>query len=205
MALGLFGHNGHGRKLILRLVISAAPAALVGFFVDGIVQKTLYNASVVAIALAVGGVIILLVEASYVKKSPRNFAKRYCTIESLSVGQSLTIGMWQCLALIPGISRSMATIVSGYWCGLRRAEAAEYSFLLGAVVSSAAVAYKLAKDFDVLWLCIGAKTFLLGTAVAFIASAIAIKAFVAFISHYGIVLFGYYRIFLALFVFLLLP
>ncbi|MDR3144543.1 MAG: undecaprenyl-diphosphate phosphatase [Puniceicoccales bacterium] len=197
IALGMFGHNGHGRKLALRLIISAIPAAVIGLFADGILQRTLYNVTVVSIALAIGAIIMLFAESAYGRRSSKNFAKRYDTVESLSVRQSFHIGLWQCLSLIPGISRSMTTVVGGYRSGLRRADAAEYSFLLGCVMCSAAVAYKFAKDFDIMLLCLSAKTFFAGILIAFFASAVAIRLFIAFISHYGIAIFAWYRIFLA--------
>lgn len=193
MGLGVFGKDRRGRRLALNLVASFLPAALVGFAVDGWIQKKLYGAVAISIALLIGSAIMVLAERAYDRKFGRNFI----TIENLTLSKSFAIGCWQCLALIPGMSRSMTTIVGGYWCGLRRSEAAEYSFLLGALTLAAATTYKCIKDFDVISLCFGAKTFCTGIAIAFAVSAITIKCFVAFVSRHGTHIFALYRIVLA--------
>ncbi|MDR1891162.1 MAG: undecaprenyl-diphosphate phosphatase [Puniceicoccales bacterium] len=197
MFLGLFGHNYHGRNLMLNLVASFLPVAIIGPFISGWLQRTLYHALPVAIALIIGSIIMIRIEKSYNKKRVKSYGK----IDNLTFAKSFSIGLWQCLAFIPGTSRSMATIVGGYQCGLRRSEAAEYSFLLGFVTLSAATTYELVKDFNVIFSYFSVKTFLLGIIVACISSMVAIKFLISFISRNGMVIFAWYRIVLAILVF----
>ncbi|MDR2628482.1 MAG: undecaprenyl-diphosphate phosphatase [Puniceicoccales bacterium] len=195
MFLGLFGHNYHGRNLMFNLIASFLPAAMVGPFISGWL-KTLYHALPVAIALIIGGIIMIRVEKSYRKRWMRGYGR----IDNLTFAKSFFIGLWQCLAFIPGTSRSMATIVGGYQCGLRRLEAAEYSFLLGFVTLSAATLYEFVKYFDVIFLYFSAKTFLLGISVACLSSMVAIKFLISFIARNGMMIFAWYRIILAILV-----
>jgi undecaprenyl-diphosphatase len=193
MARGVFSRDRRGRRLLKNLIVSISPALVMGSCVDGWLQGTLYGKIPIAAALMAGAVIMLAVERSHAAKL-RKSAK---TIDTISAMDSLSIGLWQCLSFVPGMSRSMATIVGGYRRGLRRSEAAEYSFLLGVVTLSAATMYKLVKDFDVIALCFSAVTFSLGIVVAFIASIAAIKVFVAFIGRHGMAPFALYRAILA--------
>jgi undecaprenyl-diphosphatase len=195
MFLGLFGHNYHGRNLMFNLVASFLPAAIVGPFIGGWL-KTLYHAFPVAIALIIGGIAMIRIEKSYRKRWMRGYGR----IDNLTFAKSFFIGLWQCLAFIPGTSRSMATIIGGYQCGLRRSEAAEYSFLLGFVTLSAATAYEFVKDFDVMFLYFSPKTFLLGISIACLSSMVAIKFLISFIARNGMMIFAWYRIILAIFV-----
>ncbi|MDR2737658.1 MAG: undecaprenyl-diphosphate phosphatase [Puniceicoccales bacterium] len=201
LILGVIGKDCRGRRMAFSLGISFFPAAAVGILIDGWLQKLSYNEITVAAALVVGGVIMLFAERAYDRKFPKGAAKIYATMESLTTKQSLTIGLWQCLAFIPGMSRSMTTIVGGYRCGLRRSEAAEYSFLLGSIVLSAATVYKFIKDFDVIFLCFTLKTFLLGIFTAFVTSLATIKLFTVLIARHGTSIFAWYRIILAAIIF----
>ncbi|MDR2776924.1 MAG: undecaprenyl-diphosphate phosphatase [Puniceicoccales bacterium] len=195
MFLGLFGHNYHGRNLIFNLTASFLPAAIIGPFISGWL-KILYHALPVAIALIIGGIIMIRVEKSYRKRWMRGYGR----IDNLTFAKSFFIGLWQCLAFIPGTSRSMATIVGGYRCGLRRSEAAEYSFLLGFVTLSAATIYEFVKFFDIIFLYFSVKTFLLGISIACLSSMVAIKFLISFIARNGMMIFAWYRIILAIFV-----
>ncbi|MDR2603005.1 MAG: undecaprenyl-diphosphate phosphatase [Puniceicoccales bacterium] len=195
MLLGLFGHNYHGRNLIFNLITSFLPATIIAPFIGGWL-KILYHALPVAIALIIGGIIMIRVEKSYRKR----WMKSYGGIDNLTFAKSFFIGLWQCLAFIPGTSRSMATIIGGYQCGLRRSEAAEYSFLLGFVTLSAATMYEFVKNFDVIFLHFSPKRFLLGISIACLSSMVAIKFLISFIVRNGIIIFAWYRIILAILV-----
>jgi undecaprenyl-diphosphatase len=162
--------------------------------VDGVLQKIAYNDLIIASALIIGSVIMVLAEKSYGR------GKKCLGVESLSVMQSLSIGLWQCLSFIPGMSRSMVTIVGGYRTGLCRVDAAEYSFLLGAMTLTAATGYKLLKDFSAIAACFSARTFFIGIGIAFTASLFAVKFLVAVISRRGLAPFALYRIPLAIFI-----
>ncbi|MDR1414007.1 MAG: undecaprenyl-diphosphate phosphatase [Puniceicoccales bacterium] len=202
MALGILGKDCCGRKLVINLLISFLPAALIGFLIDGWLQKIAYSITVIASSLAIGALIIFFAERRYNGKLFTAETEKICgTIENLTSGQSFAIGLWQCLAFIPGMSRSMATIVGGYGCGLRRTAAAEYSFLLGVLTLAAAAGYKFIKDFDAIFTCFGINLFCLGILVAFLTSLIAIKIFITFIGRHGILLFAFYRIILAIIIF----
>ncbi|MDR1433433.1 MAG: undecaprenyl-diphosphate phosphatase [Puniceicoccales bacterium] len=194
MALSVLGKDCRGRKLAINLIVSFLPAALVGLAADGWIQKKLYGEIAISMALLIGSAIMLLAEMAHNKKSEANFV----SIEDLTARKSFAIGCWQCLALIPGMSRSMATIVGGYGCGLRRSDAVEYSFLLGALTLAATVMYKCARDFDAIFLCLGAGTFFMGIAIAFAVSAATIKIFTAFVARHGTYVFAAYRIVLAI-------
>jgi undecaprenyl-diphosphatase len=187
--------------MVFSLAISFLPAAVVGFLIDGWLQKLSYNEITVATALVVGAVIMFFAEQAYGKRFPDGAAKVHATMENLTTKQSFSIGLWQCLSFIPGMSRSMATIVGGYRCGLRRSEAAEYSFLLGSVVLSAAAVYKFFKNLDIIFLCFSVKAFSLGIFVAFASSLVAIKLLIALISRHGMAFFAWYRIILAAVIF----
>ncbi|MDR1232782.1 MAG: undecaprenyl-diphosphate phosphatase [Puniceicoccales bacterium] len=195
MFLGLFGHNHHGRNLMFNLIASFLPAAMLGPFIGGWL-KVLYHALPVAIALIIGGIVMLRIEKSYHKRLMKGYGK----IDNLTFTKSFFIGLWQCLAFIPGTSRAMTTIIGGYQCGLRRSEAAEYSFLLGFVTLSAATAYEFVKDFDIIFLHFSPRTFLLGISVACLSSMVAIKFLISFIARNGMIVFAWYRIILAIFV-----
>jgi undecaprenyl-diphosphatase len=195
MFLGLFGHNYHGRNLILNLITSFLPAAIIGPFIGGWLKK-LYHALPVAIALIIGGIAIIRIEKFYHNRQMKGYGR----IDNLTFAKSFFIGLWQCLAFIPGTSRSMATIIGGYQYGLRRSEAAEYSFLLGFVKLSAATIYEFVKYFDVIFLYFSAKTFLLGISIACLSSMVAIKFLISFIARNGMIIFAWYRIILAVLV-----
>ncbi|MDR1595583.1 MAG: undecaprenyl-diphosphate phosphatase [Puniceicoccales bacterium] len=197
IALGVFHKNPSSTKIITNLIISFLPAAVVGCLIDGWVQKTLYGGVVVAVALVVGAGIMVFFEIINWKCHRENFT----TIENLIPKKSLAIGLWQCLALIPGMSRAMTTIVGGHACGLRRSEAAEYSFLLGAMTLTAASVYKFTKDFRTIFACLSIKSFFLGIVVAFAVSVVSLRLLVLMNSRGGMILFAFYRIVLAAVVF----
>jgi undecaprenyl-diphosphatase len=196
MALGVLVGKCSGCRLTTNLLISFLPTAILGFFVDGWVQKKLYGTGIIAAALIIGSIIMLLAERSYRQQHVWNG-----TIDTLDPRQSLLIGLWQCISLVPGMSRSMTAIVGGYKSGLRRSEAVEYSFLLGCVTSLAAAMYKFVKDFDVILSYFAVKTFSLGILVTFVSSIAVVKILVSFISRFGIALFAWYRIILAIIIF----
>ncbi|MDR1401480.1 MAG: undecaprenyl-diphosphate phosphatase [Puniceicoccales bacterium] len=200
IGMGMLGRDSRGRRLICNLLISFLPAAVIGLFIDGWLQKIAYNANAIAISLVIGGVIIFIAERHYGREK-LTWGSSGRTIENLTSTQSLAIGLWQCLAFIPGMSRSMTSIVGGYGCGLGRAAAAEYSFLLGVLTLTAAAGYKFTKDFNVIFAYFGIKLFCLGIFAAFIASIVAIKIFVTFIARHGMLFFAPYRIILAIIIF----
>jgi undecaprenyl-diphosphatase len=134
------GRNPEGLQLAKNLLVSLLPAAATGLFFDGILQKLLYNPTGVACALIFGAALIFAFEKKY------SCVRNSLSINELRTFSALKIGLWQCLALIPGMSRSMATILGGYSCKLMRRAAAEYSFLLGLITLFLATEYVAARS-----------------------------------------------------------
>jgi undecaprenyl-diphosphatase len=188
----LFGRSSEGLRLARNLLASLIPAAVVGIFLDGILQKLFYNPTCIACALILGAALIFAFEKKY------SYARNTLNVNDLQIFSSVKIGLWQCLALIPGMSRSMATILGGYSCGLGRKDAAEYSFLLGLVTLSMATVFKLIKDREVIFNCFTPAMFFTGTFVAFIFSILTIRIFLKFLTTNGMRPFAWYRIFLGL-------
>lgn len=185
-----------GMKLLLhkydfywKLLIAFIPAAILGFLFSDLIDDLLESVTVVAAMLVVGGIFMLFVDKWFNK--PRND-------QSISEKNAFIIGFFQCIAMIPGVSRSMATIVGGMTQGLTRKNAAEFSFFLAVPTMAAATAYKMLKLFtsptgyEMLKDNIG--TLIIGNVVAFAVAMLAIKFFIEFISKYGFKFFGWYRI-----------
>jgi undecaprenyl-diphosphatase len=197
--LGVFaafcGRNPEGLQLARNLLASLFPAIVAGLFFDGILQKLLYNPTSIACALIFGAVLIFAFEKKY------SCARNTLSINELRTFSALKIGLWQCLALIPGMSRSMATILGGYSCKLKRQDAAEYSFLLGLVTLFLATVFKLVKDHEVIFSCFTPSMFFVGIFAAFIFSVLTIKIFLNFLATNGMCPFAWYRILLGILIF----
>lgn len=199
MFLACFFCSKRGGFLIKNLLLSFFPAGLLGFVLNKTLQSALYNPFCIACALIIGAMLMLFAEKWYSKKS-----EKFDEIEHLSTLTCVKIGLWQCLALIPGMSRSMSTIVGGYFCNMSKKSAAEYSFLLGFVTLSAATAFKLYTDHDILAKYFDAWTFFGGIFVAFIFSALTIRLFISYLNKHGLALFAWYRVVLGICVLFLL-
>ncbi len=181
-----------------KLWIAFMPAAVLGFLMDDLIDMMLSNVLVVAFTLLAGGVVLVFID-SWVKGGEGEDAK------NVTYSRAFKIGMFQCIAMIPGISRSAATIIGGMVAKLDRKTAAEFSFFLAVPTMFAATIYKVFKF---------AKTgvgvspeqvnlLLIGNVVGFIVAAIAIKSFIAFLTKYGFLYFGYYRIFVGVLIIIL--
>lgn len=181
---GVVGFHG-----LLLLALTTLPALVVGALAHGYIKRYLFNTHTVAIGLGVGGVAILLVELLL----PR--ARRY-GLGTLHWREALIIGLFQCLALWPGTSRSAATIVGGMIAGVERKTAAEYSFLAAVPIMVAAVAFDLFKSRGVLHAA-DVPTFALGFVVSLIAAAVAVKGFIRLLGSYTLSGFGWYRVIIA--------
>ena len=166
-----------------KLFIAFLPAAVIGFIFKNKIDELLESTAVVAWALIIGGVILIFVD---------QFFKNQTKSEP-NTKDSLAIGFFQCLAMVPGVSRSAATIVGGQVMGLTRAKAAEFSFLLAIPTLGAATFYKLWK---VRALIHGDQVLnlSLGVFLSFVFALIAIKFFISFVNKYGFRAFGVYRI-----------
>jgi undecaprenyl-diphosphatase len=177
-----------------KLFVAFLPAAVIGFLLNDFIDRLLENVIVVALMLLVGGIVLIFVDKWF------NNTDEKVKVE---YGNALKIGFSQCLAMIPGVSRSAATIIGGMTQGLTRKSAAEFSFFLAVPTMFAASAYKLLKDYKSIQ-ATDLQALLIGNVVAFIVAMLAIRFFIGFLTKYGFKLFGYYRIILGLLILLLL-
>ncbi|RRQ51086.1 undecaprenyl-diphosphate phosphatase [Sphingorhabdus wooponensis] len=168
------------------IMLGFAPALVIGVVAYDAIRAAMQTPEIVAIALIVGGVIILLLER--VVKTVR-----FNAVEDIPFGTALSIGIVQCTAMLPGVSRSGATIMGGLMMGVERKTAAEFSFFLAVPTMMAATVYALWKDRALLNAddlgMIG-----IGFTMAFLVAVVVVKAFVAIVGKYGFAPFAYYRI-----------
>lgn len=196
---GCLGASKKGRKLAINLIVAFIPAAVLGLLLNDWIEELLgENILAVAAALIVGALVMLYVERRRKRSNTADSSgSRLASLEELSPKQAFLIGCFQCTALWPGTSRSMATIVGGYIAGLSPAHAAEFSFLLGLITLGAASGYTLLKDGSEMFQALPLGPVLLGCLVAFISAAIAVKWLVAYLSRHGLEIFAWYRLLLA--------
>lgn len=171
-----------------KILIAFLPAAVIGFLLNDFIDSLLENVVVVAISLLLGGIVLLFIDR-ITNAEPKD--------GEVSVPDALRIGFYQCIAMIPGVSRSAATIIGGMFQGLSRKQAAEFSFFLAVPTMAAASGYKLLKTYKLLQPA-DYQILLLGNAIAFVVGLLAIRGFVNFLTRYGFKVFGYYRIALGL-------
>lgn len=181
-----------------KLFVAFLPTALIGFVVKDVVDQLLGSVQVVAWALILGGIILVW--------SDRFFAHLTSTgrtTNDLTYIDAVKLGLFQALAMIPGVSRSGATIMGGLTLGMNKKEAAEFSFFLAVPTMAAATGYKLLKVYKTIEP--GQVSLLLvGCAVAFVVAMLAIKFFIGIVARYGFRGFGYYRIALGVVILIML-
>ena len=173
-------------KFYFKLLIAVLPALVLGFLFSKKIDALLESPTTVAITMLVGGIILLFID---------NIFNRH-TIEKeeeISYGRAFIIGIWQCLAMIPGVSRSAASIIGGMQQKLTRKLAAEFSFYLAVPTMIAATGYKLMKEYSGIQKE-EIKLLVVGNIVAFIVALVAIKFFIGFLQKHGFKIFGIYRI-----------
>ena len=171
-------------EFYFKLLVAFIPAAIIGFLAGDYIDSLLENVMVVAVMLLLGGIILLFVDKWFNKEDKD---------QEVTYPKALKIGFYQCIAMIPGVSRSAATIIGGMTQKLNRKTAAEFSFFLAVPTMAAASAYKLLKDYkhfnaDNIGILI------IGNIVAFIVALIALKTFITFLQKHGFRVFGWYRI-----------
>lgn len=202
MVNGLRGSDDYGRRLFVNVVVGFVPAAVIGLLFNKVIKLYLFGVWPVVAAWFVGGVAIVVVSWRSSKKPHR--AQGGLTIMELSWRMALIIGFAQCIAMWPGVSRSLVTIVGGILVGLSLSAAVEFSFLLGLVTLSAATAYDALKHGAVMLHTFDGLSLAVGVVFAFIAALISVKWMVAYLNRHGLAVFGYYRIALSLAVAVLL-
>ena len=171
----------------LSLIVALVPAMVIGLLFERYIDELLSNVSIVAVMLLLGGIFMLFIDRIFSAKG-----KEHPTLLN-----SFFIGCFQVLAMVPGVSRSMATIVGGMQQGLSRKSAAEFSFFLAVPTMLGATllkAYKLYKDSGMEIFRDNATTLILGNIIAFLVAMAAIRFFINYLTKYGFKLFGYYRI-----------
>jgi len=188
MLRGLVGRDASGRRLLINLFVAFLPALILGPPLHDVIQTNLFRPEPVIVALALGGVVMIILK-------PRTDGVH---LDELTWRQALVIGLLQCVAMWPGTSRSMTTIIGGTLVGLRPRQAAEFSFLLGLPTLGGACVYQAFKDLTSdgpsMFSVLDVGPVVLGVIVAMLAAAVAIKSFVAYLGKHGFAAFGWYRL-----------
>jgi undecaprenyl-diphosphatase len=201
MCRGLIGRDPAGRHLLLAIIVAFIPAAVLGVMFDKVIEAALMGPLTVTIALAAGGILMVIVGRGPRRKSMTDGPD---DITEVPLKSALLIGLLQCIAMIPGTSRSMVTIVGGMLVGMRPKAAAEFSFLLGLPTLGGACVWKLVGNLTTaeqnLFQVLGVTEVLIAFVTATIASALAIAWLVRYLNRHGLAVFGWYRIVLAVIV-----
>ncbi len=186
----------------IKLACAVIPALVLGKLFDDKIEAVLGDPIPIAIVLIVGGIVLLFIDSRF--QNPTVAVE-----EDITIKKAVTIGFWQCLAMMPGTSRSAASIIGGMQQGLTRQAAAEFSFFLAVPTMMAATLYSLLlktyetthlKGYELLLQSKdNVKLFLIGNVVAFIVAVLAIKFFIGIIKKYGFKPWGYYRIIMGIF------
>jgi undecaprenyl-diphosphatase len=189
--MGLLGRSREGRSLARLVFFAFLPAVVLGPLLDDFIESSLLGLLPIAASLILGSVLML-----YVEKKKGSQAPQVVSIDAMSIKSAFVIGFLQCVAMWPGTSRSMMTIVGGYLVGLSRVHAAEFSFLLGLVTLSSAAAYKVLTKGSQMSQYLSSGPLLFGCLVAGISAAISVKWLVGYLSKNGLGIFAWYRCFL---------
>lgn len=180
----------------LKLIVAVVPALILGLLFDDYIDAILGQPIPIAIMLIVGGFVLLFIDNYF--KSPTILRE-----EDINNKKAFTIGIWQCLAMMPGTSRSAASIIGGMQQGLSREVAAEFSFFLAVPTMTAVTAYSILlkdygpeeiKGYELLMQGDNLLLFLLGSFIAFLVAIVAIKLFIGIVKRYGFRPWGWYRI-----------
>ncbi len=182
-----------------KLMVAFIPAAVLGFLLNDVIDQLLESPITVAISLLIGGFILLKVDSWF--KGNEDFDPKNPTAHNeISYLTALKIGFFQCLGMIPGVSRSGASIVGGMTQKINRKTAAEFSFFLAVPTMLGATVKKSYDYYTQGWVLSGDQVnyLIIGNIIAFIVAFLAIKSFISFLSKKGFKLFGYYRIILGI-------
>jgi undecaprenyl-diphosphatase len=190
MARGVRGHDEIGRRVLVATAVAFVPAAVVGVALEAPIKDRLFGAGPVVVAWAVGGVAILLFARWMHARGHTHGAP----LETIGVRPALAIGVAQCLALWPGTSRSLVTILAAIAVGLSVAAAVEFSFLLGLLTLGAATSYDALRHGGELLDTFGVVEPAVGFVVAFVAALLAVRWMVAYLSRHSLAFFGWYRL-----------
>lgn len=182
----------HDFNIYIKLLIAFIPTGIVGLLAYKVIKTYLFNPTVVAISLIVGGIVLVIVDKMLDQRK-----SCHTDLDKIPNKNAIGIGLFQCLAMIPGVSRAAATIIGGMLNGFDKKQAAEFSFLLAVPTMLAASGYDLLKSYESITES-NVMLLLLGFVMAFISAWFAVKLFVKAIEKYGFRYFGYYRILVGL-------
>lgn len=176
-------------KFYVKLLIAVIPAIILGFIFSKKIDALLESATTVAVSMLAGGVVLLFIDNVF--KRPLIDSE-----EKVSYKKGFIIGVWQCIAMIPGVSRSAASIIGGMQQRLTRSAAAEFSFFLAVPTMLAATGYKLLKYFKESggFTPVEVQQLAIGNVVAFVVAILAIKFFITMLKKYGFRIWGIYRV-----------
>jgi undecaprenyl-diphosphatase len=194
---GLVVGRTEARNLFGALLLAFFPTALAGLALRKFIRERLFGPIPVAIALVVGGILMIVVE----RARARNKIEGQTGLEHVDPKRALLIGLGQCFSMWPGTSRSMCTIVAGQLTGLSTATAAEFSFLLALPTLGAATVYELYKGRHEIFASVGVSQLAVGMFVSFVVAWAVVASFLRWLRHRGLEPFGYYRIVLGALVF----
>ncbi len=189
---------GKDQQLAVNIVVAFLPAAVLGVLLADYIEELLFNPITVAIALVIGGLIIFWIENLHAK---RNYAPRVQNMDDMTIKDAFLVGCMQCIAMIPGTSRSGSTIIGGLVLGLSRKAATEFSFFLAIPTIFGATVYSLAKIFlrvsnehSFIWTSDMTIGFAVGFIVSFVSALIVVKWLLRYVSSNDFKSFGWYRI-----------
>lgn len=185
LATGFFT-DATARRFVIGVLLAFLPAAVLGYALHGFIKSVLFNPWIVCVSLIVGGIVLVWLESLDLKP-------RYKDVTEYSMPMYFLIGVFQCLAMIPGVSRSGATIVSAMLLGSDRRTAAEFSFWLAMPTMAGAFALDLWKSRHDLS-ADGAGLIAIGFAVSFVFGWIVVKTFLGYVQHHGFMVFAWWRL-----------
>jgi undecaprenyl-diphosphatase len=190
---GIAGKNEKGRKLFINICIASFPVLAIGYLIKDLIKEHLQFTGPVLAAMVIGGILMIVFERFFVRGDKAE-GQPVVGLHDLSYKQAAFIGFTQCLALWPGTSRSMVTILGGMVAGFKRPIAAEFSFLVGLPVLLAATAYKCLKEGPLLIEHVGLSSIAIGLATSAVFAFFAVKWLVSFLNNRGLAVFGWYRL-----------
>ena len=203
MINGVLGKDADGLRMAINILAGFIPAAIIGLTINDLIKEYLFGGDKWGLwptvaAWLFGGIAILAV--AFRRRKQDHDKNSGIELTQLTWKGALIIGFAQCIAMWPGVSRSLVTIVGGVLVGMRLSAAVEFSFLLGVVTLSAATAYDGLKHGEIMLATYGPATLAIGFITAAISAAAAVKWMVNYLNKHGLSIFGYYRIAIAIIV-----
>lgn len=183
---GVMGRHQAGLRLLVNIVVAFIPAALIGLAFDDLIEQYLFGPWPIAAAWAVGGVVMLTV--------PPRLLSGGVQLELIPLRAAVVIGLCQCAAMWPGVSRSLATILAGIWVGLSLTAAVEFSFLLGLVTLGAATAYKAVDSGAAMLQSYGVGELTAGFLAAWVSAMLSVFWMVRWLQTRQLAVFGWWRL-----------